>query len=98
MAPKGVGTPAERGDRLRHLRHHSLREEGVAQYRSVGRPVLVDARTTIGLHYERVVVGIPSSASPYSTAPLRSVVLSTERANFDSQLGGTTYKDIIHNT
>ena len=32
MAPKGVGAPAERGDRLRlrHLRHHSLREEVVA--------------------------------------------------------------------
>ena len=47
---------------------------------------MVYPRTTIGLYYERVVVCIPSSASPHATAPLRPAVLPAERANFDSKL------------
>ena len=42
-------------------------------------------RTTIGLYHGRVVVGIPSSASPHAAAPLRPAVLPAERANFDSE-------------
>ena len=32
MAAKGAGAPAERGDRIRRLRHHSLCGEVVATY------------------------------------------------------------------
>ena len=43
MAAKGAGATAERGDRLRRLRHGSLCGE-------VERPIWVDTRTTIGVY------------------------------------------------
>ena len=52
--------------------------------------------TTIGLYHGRVVVGIPSSASPHATAPLRPAVLPAERANFDSELPIIPPKEIAY--
>ena len=52
--------------------------------------------TTISLYYERVVVCIPSSASPHATAPLRPAVLPAERANFDSELPHHPPKEIAY--
>ena len=69
MAAKGAGATADRGDRIHHFHH---REEVVAT--TIGRRVnhyRFAPRTTIGLYPGRVVVCIPSSASPHATAPLR---------------------------
>ena len=67
MAAKGAGAPAERGDRLRHLRHRPHRGKVVATY--IGRRANhyrfalrtssdMHPHTTIGLYHERVVVCI----------------------------------------
>ena len=81
MAAKGAGAPAERGDRLRRLCHHSLFGEVVAT--SIGRRTnhyKFALRTSSGLHPLLRKTAFYRTSTPQRTP--------AERANFNTNAHG----------